>query len=720
MRKLFLLILILLGLTFIGAIVFAQPGSKIDIVGTGLLQLDIEKGIYYGEGDIQLLFDNIILGGDSLIWDINKQELRLEGNAFMDLEDQMIQGESLNYNIDTQKGEFLEAKSQLTAGNIKGPIFVLGDSIKLEGNNYHLQTGKISTCALEEPHYHLAVKDIQIYPGDRLIIRGVTFHEFGLPLFYWPYLVIPLDGRYDNLDFTLPEVGYNEEEGYYIKNRYNYYFSKNASGSILYDYFTRKGPGLGIDHTYSHSLLGKGRVMLYGLPLAPKSPVTAYVEHMYDYQGERLKLNSDNRYLWKREDSTTSQEATGHLSMAYNYNNIRATSSFYYNGKISDVPEKLNWSATAGWNQKITSQLSLNASSSTKTNKGRRTIDHLIETNYNLGNHTLNLGLQQRYNPEILEEDKSTTWTSVNRLPELTWKWQNPGFGKQVLKGKFQLSIGNIIEKPANIRSIRVVPELELYTQSWNSSFGTTISYSGGARGYFYRDDIKQQQIFGRINLSQKITDTTNLSLTYNKQSVWGHTPFQFDLQSPTDRLTGDITYSRRPLTLSLQMGYDFLNQKYDNLVPRVIFNNEQGLSANLSVNYNPNNKTFSTLIGRLDYRAYENLIFGLGGTYNIDSGELLRYDGKISYDLTEKIKLNYEVIFDISKSSKFTKGELVLIFDLHCRSLKFTYNHIKPEVKLQYSINAFPQLPVGYSSTSGISLFKLKDLQDTIGLELF
>lgn len=720
MRKIGSLILfVILALFFAEALVFAESQYPFKLRGADFGRWDINKKLFYAEGKIELEFEDLLLSGDVLIWDLDKQELHLQGNAAMSRNEQVIRGESLVYNTNTSQGEFVEGAAELRAEKIEGPIFVFSDSIKIDGDNYHLYSGRLSTCDQSQPHHYLTVKNIHVYPGERLVMHNVVFYEFGLPLFYWPYLVIPLDDRYDNLDFALPEIGYDNTDGYYIKNRYNYYFSENAHGSILFDYYTRRGLGLGLDHNYAHSLLGKGKFYVYGFPFAEKKDITAYIDHQYSYTVSNLNLNTNNKYLWKDNDGVVSQSGSGYVSAVYQQENLRASSSFNYEmGQEGDNERAITWSAAAGWNQKLAPNWQLNASSSIKTTKEQqRIIEHLIESNYHINNHTLNLALQQKYNPDVLDIDKEAAWTSISRVPELTWQWQNPGYKEQVLRGRFELSVGNFTEYPTKINSIRVLPRLELYTKSWRSDFGTTISYSGGAAGYFYQNNQSQQLIHGRINLSQKISNEISLAAAYNKRFVWGDTPFKFDKQSPQDKITGSITYTKQPLTISLRTGYNFLKQEYDNLIPRVAFNNRQGLISSLSASYNLKNKKFGDVTGRFDYSPDKDLVIGLGGTYNINSGRLSKFDGKISFDLTEKIKLNYNVAYDFSKAAKFTKGELIVVVDLHCRKLKFTYNHVKPEYKIQYSINAFPKLPIGYG-TEGFSIFEMKDLQEVIGLE--
>ena len=49
--------------------------------------------------------------------------------------------------------------------------------------------GKITTCDLGDPHYHIAAKEIEIYQDDRLVLRHLFYKEGNLP--FCTFLTIP-------------------------------------------------------------------------------------------------------------------------------------------------------------------------------------------------------------------------------------------------------------------------------------------------------------------------------------------------------------------------------------------------------------------------------------------------------------------------------------------------------------------------------------------------
>lgn len=691
----------------------AAENQPITIEGADTARWDMKQQLLYASGSVVISVDGLVLKGEQLVWDLNNQELYLEGSVLMEQGEAYLEGESLVYNVVDAKGEFVSPRTQLVSEKVKGPIFVFGDRVHIDSETYFMHDGVLSTCDMSEPHYHLAVSELEIYPGDKMVIRGVRFYEGKLPLFYWPYLVIPLDD--EEFDFTLPEIGYNSSDGYYIKNRYNYYISENASGSLLYDYYTRKGLGLGVNHNYRHDLLGDGTAAFYALPFAASKYLMAQVQHKYS--GDNFTLSTSNAYLREYQNAVLKQDSSSSTSFSYQTEAMRLNGSFNYRLDQKGEEKSSTWTASGSWRYQLNPSWDINANSNITAKDDTKTRNHLVETSYRYQNHRFNLAVEQKYNPDLLDELKKPAWSSINRMPEFTWQWYNPSLAGAAWPGQFQVSQGRFSEYPADVTAWRIAPAVELFTQSWRSDFGTTLTYGGNLTGYFYDTNQSQQSVYGRFGLTQQLTDTTRVTANYQKRLVWGETPFKFDKLNEQDQLTGTFRYSKQPITLTVSSGYNFLNQRFNNLRTQLNYSGSgQPVTASLAVNYDLNNRRFGELSGSINYRPQTDWVFNVGAVYNIHSQSLKRVNGKIVFDLTETLKLSYDVVYEPEKTQKLSTGKLVLTLDLHCRELVMSYDQVREEFKVQYSIKAFPKLPIEISSKEGISFFELEDLKDAFG----
>lgn len=690
----------------------ADSQLPITIEGADLARWDYKQQLLYASGSVILAVDDLLLKGDSLLWDMEKQELYLEGSVRLEQGDAYLEGESLIYNVDQAQGKFVKPRTELVSEKIEGPIFVFSDHVEIDSDSYLMDKGVLTTCDLSEPHYHLAVNKLEIYPGNKMVIRGVRFYEGKLPLFYWPYLVLPLDGRYDDFDFTLPEIGYNARDGYYIKNRYNYYFSSNAHGALLYDYYTRQGLGLGVNHNYRHELLGEGEMAFYTLPFATSKYLAAQLQHKFT--ADNFSFVTKNSYARQYQGAALKQDSSSSTSLSYQTDKMRLNGSFNYRLNQKEADKTSAWTASGAWRQLLSTNWDLNASSKIMAADDTKVYDYLLETNYRLNNHSLNLAVQQKYNPDLLDENKVPAWSSVNRLPELSWRWQNPTVAGVSIPGRIQLSLGKFSEYPSGVTSWRLAPYAELLTQSWRSDHGTTLTLSGNVSGYFYDTGQNQQALYGRLGLIQQLSENTRITANYYKRFVWGETPFKFDQLKQEDQLSGTFRYSKQPFTLVLSSGYNFLTQRFNNLLTQISYSSAaEPVTVNFVANYDLNNHRFGDLSGSISYRPQADWVFNLGAVYNVSNQALKWVNGKIVFDLSETVRLSYDLIYEPEKTQKLQTGKLVLTFDLHCRELKFSYDQVREEFKVQYSINAFPKLPIEISSKEGISFFELEDLKD-------
>lgn len=718
-KPIVLLILLAAALTplLAGFPVCAADNDKITIEGTEFLEMDLEALLFRGSGNITVKGENLELTGDKLVYDEQNQLLFLEGNVTLSQGDAYMEGESLVYNIAEERGEIVNGTSYLISEKIEGTVFVYGEHLRIDSGDYFIEDGRISACDLSEPHYHLAVKKIDIYPGEKMVIHGVRFYEGKMPLFYWPYLVIPLDDRYDE-DFTLPEIGYNAEDGYYFKHRYKYHLSPNAHGSLIYEYYTRKGLGLGVDHKYDHDTLGGGGIALYLLPFAASKYFVGQLQH--EYEAEGIRFSTNNSYTRQYVDQVLEQNIASSTSVSYQAGGTRLTASFNYGLERKGEESSRTWSASGSWRQQLLPNWMLDLSSKAVAKDETTTYDHLAETSYTYNNHRFSLAVQQKYNPDLLDEAAAPTWKSLNRLPEVTWQWTNPSLLGLSFPGRFQLSAGRFEEYPSGVATWRVVPALELFSRSWRSDFGTTVTYSGNVSSSFYGSGQSLNAAYGRVGITQKLTDTTSVTANYYKRLVWGETPFRFDRQTAQDLLRGTLRYTKRPWTVTVNTGYDFLKDRYETLRTQVNFSSAtEPVTAGITLNYDINNRRFGDLSANINYKPKSDWVFSLGVVYNIQNKQWKRINGKIQFDLAEDVSLSYDLNYEPTKASnKLKQGKLTVTFDLHCRKLEMSYDQVRKEFRVQYSINAFPKLPIGYSTQEGIRFFKIEDLKDLIGNE--
>ncbi|NMB01112.1 MAG: LPS-assembly protein LptD [Firmicutes bacterium] len=697
---------ILLALIALTPLAFGSE-QRVRIVARETGSYDLEQQIFVAQGDVQVTYGELILMGDKLQVNLSTGELVLEGGVRLRQEDQELRGEYLSFDLESGEGVFSRARAEIMLPEETGIVYLAGESISLSEEKYTLSQGEFTTCDLEESHFRLVTKELELIPDEKIVIRGVTYYEGKIPLFYWPYLVIPLDT--DANRFSLPEVGYSEHEGYYIKNAFNYYHSSSAHGQVYLDLFTRLGVGLGVRHNYDLDSWGTGSIYLYGIPTSPDLEYKGAFSHKVTKENWGFQTNTTLHNTWLKKDLTSDNRVT--LSLP----NLNAETWF----KIKRTPTAQTLEERdlgLYWSQNLTDNWRFNLRGNIterQTAEVLRLVDYLASTSYRQGKHRVTLTMQQQFNPDLLESS-TQPWRSVQRIPELKWEVSDLGIPKLPLQS--QLVWGHYGERPSLITKNRVYGQIGLKQQVWQPTSGTSISYQGDVNSAAYSGGGWQTWTYGRMALTQKFTSNLQLTGTFRRRDVWGESPFRFDAQRPLQDLTLRLGYNDSKWNVNVNNSYDFLTRRFGTVTLQANYRPNQIWNLNLYASYDPNNNTRNRIVPLVEYKK-DKVDLGLGVRYQPASQVLERVDARISVPVGSTWQVSYDSIFEPPKQV-FTRGQITVTKDLHCRSLSVSYDHVVQRVALQYTINAFPTLPIGWDSQDGLSLFDLEEVSDIIGVK--
>ena len=128
------------------------------------------------------------------------------------------------------------------------------------------------------------------------------------------------------------------------------------------------------------------------------------------------------------------------------------------------------WEYGASWRQQLTDNLRLTLNGSVtgqEKTKLTRMVNYLAETTYTRGSQTFGLAVEQKYNPDLLEEGDTPNWHSVNRSPELFWRLTSPRISGTILPVRLELKAGHYHEFPSDTAHWRLGGTAGLLTRYW-------------------------------------------------------------------------------------------------------------------------------------------------------------------------------------------------------------------------------------------------------------
>lgn len=129
-----------------------------------------------------------------------------------------IFGSRLVFNVDTKRGLIEDATTQYENAYYRGQ-----DLFKEEEKVFYVEHGRLTSCDLEEPHFHFRSSRMKLIHNDRVIARPVTLYIETLPIVTIPYYIFPLKrGRHSGI---LPIRLGNFEQGNRFIGNLGYYWA---------------------------------------------------------------------------------------------------------------------------------------------------------------------------------------------------------------------------------------------------------------------------------------------------------------------------------------------------------------------------------------------------------------------------------------------------------------------------------------------------------------
>ncbi|MGQ9692077.1 MAG: LPS-assembly protein LptD [Thermaceae bacterium] len=217
-------------------------GATLKVLEADRLELRNEEGeeVYILVGNpVRLERDGERLEAGRVVYNRTQGVLLLlEGVRYLDKEGREIQAESLTLSL----GQ--EAFTALQVRLARGHLLVTGPVCERALGVFMVERGYATpchACGQDPPDYAFRAEEVLLYPGDRVVARGVTLLVREVPVLTLPVLLLFLSERRPRL-----EVG-RDEGGFYLKTALPY-VSGSGLGFTLLNYFQGRGYGFGVDH----------------------------------------------------------------------------------------------------------------------------------------------------------------------------------------------------------------------------------------------------------------------------------------------------------------------------------------------------------------------------------------------------------------------------------------------------------------------------------------
>jgi len=247
-----------------------------------------------GTGNVSISYGEVKLACDKITVYTDTKEAICEGNVTISQPGASMRGDKINYNFLEKKGYALE--SQIRAK----PFYGGAGLVEQTGEkSFKLEEGYITTCDLDNPHYRIEAKEIQLFLDEKVLAKHIVFYVGRVPILYLPIYMQPLAGKFPEVTAVPGRTG---DWGYYVLTAWRYFFSEDSKGFINVDYREKKGLAGGIDYQYDAKALGKGIARFYytrendDLTFSKKGPADDRWRIQYRHE---IQLPEDTVGIWE-------------------------------------------------------------------------------------------------------------------------------------------------------------------------------------------------------------------------------------------------------------------------------------------------------------------------------------------------------------------------------------------------------------------------------------
>jgi hypothetical protein len=613
-------------------------------------------------------------------------EVLLKGNGVS------ARGEQLLLNASQRYWELWHGSAQLEPAFLDNRLL---DSLYLHGKQLRGSQGRVqgehlqaTTCSLEHPHYLWDADSMEAISGKRAILRQVRFKVLGRTLFTLPYVVVPLRETGD--PSPLPEAGFSEEEGFYLKYAIAYLLMREATGSVRFDLMQRKGLGINLQQLYP-----RGTLNLYFLRdrTLNTTNLTGRLQHQQPLGNVQTSWSADyrrNSYLlfadseaWSVRTDWLLPSPGGQTRLSFGENRNRT-------GAFEGIQRTLNLSEsrTQGrWRWNLSGDY-LESASFTRGNRagGLRQWNTTASIGYDLSG----ANLQLEYQRLMPVGGAPAFFGGLERLPELSLTAPARWWGLKNLDAQLRLSFGRFAEGGATrLTRERVGFEWQgrLLTHREKdagrptapaSPHGTAFTWLYGFRQTFYSDNTAQYLLQSALEQRVGFAPRSSLALRWNYLRPYGYSPLGMDRTGSYNLVSADLRFEMGGgWSLAAVSAYDLLARKrgreaWNPLNLNLEYSPAEWLRWRTQSTYDLNRGRFTSLLTDLLWRFGDSRLV-LSARYDPQRSRWGSVYARLDALKWGRVRLSSILQYN-GYLNRFEGRHLLLTYDLHCAELEVRY----------------------------------------------
>jgi LPS-assembly protein len=204
-------------------------------------QESIAKTRYRAKGRVQITFQDFMVYGDDAQYDTETRDGFITGNVRFIQKQQWLSCSKAEFNFGTHTGVFYDA-----SGFTDRQFLISGRTVRRTGpDTYQVEDGLITACLEDQPKWSFSASRTNLRVDHTARMHSTTFKIKGIPVFYFPYVVMPLEKKRRSSGLVPFHTGNSTSKGRVVSEGWYQTLGKSADVLIYGDYFTMRGLALG-------------------------------------------------------------------------------------------------------------------------------------------------------------------------------------------------------------------------------------------------------------------------------------------------------------------------------------------------------------------------------------------------------------------------------------------------------------------------------------------
>lgn len=272
------------------------------------------------DGNVHIVYGAEEIVGDHAHYD-GLRTVVISGHPFIEnrAQDSVLEADEITFDTIDQTAKLTNGRGTSSQGVERGLVHFKSKDLHTDADGIgHGLAPTVTTCENARSGYHMTGRNMDVYPGDKIVIYRAILWLGAAAVFWLPKVVIPLRTVDEPAKPKyFPDVGYDQYEGFWVKTRLTFGRNQYYYGYYILNYFTKVGTGVGYVAFYQK-----------------RSGHRTATINFYTIKDKRVSTRQSNLTLGEVENFSQSLRGT----FGYNY-----TSNF---GPYTNFPANTTYSGT--------------------------------------------------------------------------------------------------------------------------------------------------------------------------------------------------------------------------------------------------------------------------------------------------------------------------------------------------------------------------------------